>query len=60
MLAMASPFKIPEDPQASAELDKDAPQNEEPPGYRSLHYPPHLTWQGHSPHINKYQTHNTH
>lgn len=33
MSAMASPFKIPEVPQASTELDKDARQNEEPPGY---------------------------
>lgn len=30
MSAMASPFKIPEVP--PAELDKDARQNEEPPG----------------------------
>ncbi|XP_044053726.1 tight junction protein ZO-2-like isoform X2 [Siniperca chuatsi] len=31
MSAMASPFKVPEDPQTSAELDKDTPNIEEPP-----------------------------
>ncbi|XP_070759748.1 tight junction protein ZO-2b isoform X1 [Enoplosus armatus] len=31
MSAMASPFRVPEDPQASAELDKDTPHIEEPP-----------------------------
>ncbi|XP_060893469.1 tight junction protein ZO-2-like [Labrus mixtus] len=31
MSAMASPFRIPEDPKASAELEKDIPQIEEPP-----------------------------
>ncbi len=44
MSAMASPFRVPEDPQASAELDKDTPHIEEPPGYRSLHL--RLQWQG--------------
>ncbi|XP_053181927.1 tight junction protein ZO-2-like [Scomber japonicus] len=31
MSAMASPFRVPEDPQTSAELDKDMPRIEEPP-----------------------------
>ncbi|XP_045891207.1 tight junction protein ZO-2-like [Micropterus dolomieu] len=31
MSAMASPFRVPEDPQASAELDKDTAHIEEPP-----------------------------
>uniref|UniRef100_UPI0037E80863 tight junction protein ZO-2-like isoform X3 n=1 Tax=Semicossyphus pulcher TaxID=241346 RepID=UPI0037E80863 len=31
MSAMASPFRIPEDPKASAEVDKDIPHIEEPP-----------------------------
>ncbi|XP_033476110.2 tight junction protein ZO-2b isoform X2 [Epinephelus lanceolatus] len=31
MSAMASPFRVPEDPQASAELNKDTPHTEEPP-----------------------------
>lgn len=31
MSAMASPFRVPEDPQASAELNKDTPHIEEPP-----------------------------
>ncbi|XP_054466336.1 tight junction protein ZO-2-like [Anoplopoma fimbria] len=31
MSAMASPFRVPEDPQASAELSKDTPHIEEPP-----------------------------
>ncbi|XP_068166039.1 tight junction protein ZO-2b isoform X2 [Antennarius striatus] len=31
MSAMASPFRIPEDPQASAQIDKNTPHVEEPP-----------------------------
>ncbi|XP_029916779.1 tight junction protein ZO-2-like isoform X2 [Myripristis murdjan] len=31
MSAMASPFRVPEDPQASAELDREVPHIEEPP-----------------------------
>ncbi|KAI3371900.1 hypothetical protein L3Q82_006685 [Scortum barcoo] len=40
MSAMASPFRVPEDPQASAELDKDTPHIEEPPEKISKHIRP--------------------
>lgn len=39
MSAMASPFRIPEAPQASAHLVQDEPQSEDPPGCAFLHPP---------------------
>lgn len=56
MSATASPFRIPEAPQATAELNKDAAQHEDPPGYRSLHFQPHWPRQGRGPHVDKHQT----
>lgn len=39
MSAMASPFKIPEAPLASAELENDVPQHEKTPGFHLLQCP---------------------
>lgn len=38
MSAMASPFRVPEDPHAATELDKDTPNIEGPPGINPSHY----------------------
>lgn len=39
MSAMASPFKVPEDPQASAERSKETPHIKEPPGCDTIVWP---------------------
>lgn len=36
MSAMASPFRVPEDPHTPVEPSKDTPRVQEPPGYHSL------------------------